>query len=164
MSVFLKYFGAVCITACALITSRSYTRYIKRRVGECECFCRLAERIESMIKCYLSPVGDIFSGFECGERAVMDFVTEVRRGVPLKEAYIAAEKKLSVAAEAKRILSELFSTLGHGYKDGVLKLVSEAREELEKHLASEREEGEKNSKLALALLFGGAVGILLLFI
>ena len=150
--------------AFAFFLSRSYTAYLKRRVREGECFLSLTERIESMISCYLSPIKDIFSGFECEESAVMDFVRRVRDGARLRDAYFEAEGGLAVGREGKKILAELFSTLGCGYKDGSVGLVASARAEFEKYLGGEREECEKNSRLAAALLLGGALGILLLLI
>ena len=164
MSGALRYVGAICIVVCAFLLSRSYSSYIKRRVSECECFLLLISHVEKMIRCFLSPVSDIFSKFECNEAKVMSFVCGVRDGKALSDAFAECECELALGKDGKKILSELFSELGRGYKDGTLSLVASARSELEKYTAREREEGEKNLKLATALLVGGAVGVVLLFL
>ncbi|MBO5907932.1 MAG: stage III sporulation protein AB [Clostridia bacterium] len=164
MMDFLRYVGAILVLVFAFFISRSYVSYLKRRVRECEDFCRLAEKIESMIRCYLSPIKEIFSGFECSEGVVRDFVKAVSEGATPREAYLSKEGELAIGKEGKKILSGLFSSLGHGYRDGSLELVRGARAELEKYTAKEREEGEKNSRLASALAIGGALGVVLLFI
>ncbi len=164
MSGALRYVGAICIVVCAFLLSRSYSSYMKRRVSECECFLLLISHAEKMIRCFLSPITDIFSGFECGEESVMAFVCDVRGGKALSDAFAERECDFALGKDGKKILSELFSELGRGYKDGTLTLVASARSELEKYTVREREEGEKNSKLATALLVGGAVGVLLLFL
>ncbi len=164
MSDVFKYFGALSVIVCAFLISRSYSLYLKRGVRECECFLSLLQRIEGAIRCFLSPVGEIFSGFECSEGSVMEFVNDVRSGKTVKDAFSEREATLAVGKEGKKILSELFSELGRGYKDGTVALISAARSEMEKYTLSAGEEEKKNSKLVAALLLGGAVGALLLFL
>ena len=106
----------------------------------------------------------MFESFQCDVESVLPFVLEVRSGSSPKAAFEKHEGELAIGKEGKRILNNLFSALGTGYKDGTLSHIRSARDELERYTAGEKEEAEKNSKLITALLVGGAVGVLLLFL
>ncbi|MBP3402177.1 MAG: hypothetical protein J6K85_03855 [Clostridia bacterium] len=160
--LYLRWCGAALLLICALICGREYSAYIGRRVREGEGYLSLLSCIEKMIDSYLTPLSDIFSGFECEALEKSGFLPSVRSGRSASEAL--GEKSALIPENMRSLLSDYFDGFGKGYKNSELGRTREARVALEKMLDAEKENLEKSVRVTKALLLGGAVGIAILII
>lgn len=160
----LKYVGAAAVLGCAYLAARRYRKFLLRRVEECESFLKLIEHIKGEISCFLSPVGEVLSNY-CDEAlSEVGLLTGTAQGMSLYDAYKGCEGKLSVGDEAREILERLFSELGKKYKNETVAALGRAEETLSAYTARVKDRMRDDMKLAAALIFGGAMGLLLLLL
>jgi len=160
--LYLRWCGAALLLICALICGREYSAYIDRRVREGEGYLSLLSYIEKMIDSYLTPLSEIFSGFECEALEKSGFLPSVRSGKTASE--VLAEQNALIPENMRSLLLDYFDGFGKGYKDSELGRTRKAKAELDKMLGAERENLEKSARVTKALLLGGAVGIAILII
>ncbi len=163
MTTLLRFFGMGLIAASAIAFFKEYKKQLEQRYGLCQGFLSLLSHIRRQIDCYLTPPDRLLCDFredfleKCGylERAV-------KRGVG--EAYFEIEEKLGLPTEVKEILHSFFLGFGRDYREGTLKELDRGISSLEKCLAKEKTESEKDLKIAGILAVSFALGIIILII
>jgi len=163
MSFLLKILGAGLISGAAATLFGEYKRQMEARRGVCQGFLSLLSHIRRQIDCYLTPM----------ERLVCDFSDEflekcgyLERAwkIGVKDAFFEMKEKIPLPKEAKEALAELFSTLGRDYKEGTVRELDAGISSLEKCLAKEKTDSEKDLKIAGILAASAALGIIILII
>ena len=164
MSIYLKWAGAGIILLCALFVGKDYSAYIKKRLSEYRGFTELILHIEGMISRFLTPQDSLWQNFSSDALEKCGFLSALRSGKGLSEAFDASKPSLSLSDELKDRLSGFFHGFGGEYLDGEISRTSDFRSELEDGLKVEESELEKSLKITNALLLAGAVGIVILII
>ena len=164
MSFFVKILGAVATLGFALALLRGYKYFLKKRKEEREGFLALFDAVRDGVNCFLSPLARIFSGFCEGDSTLARISRRIKAGESPKSAYNAEKGGLHIGEAGKEILSGFFSALGRGYKDGEVALNESARKRFLEYSEACDIEDEKSARLAGALAFGAALGIIILFI
>ena len=146
------------------LIGRAYAEYVIHRIEENEAFVGLLVYMRGRISCFLSPCGELLSGFCSPALRRVGFLDPIPEGETLEEAYRVREKRLSVGREVRGVLSSFFSDFGHGYREDMLRRIDQAEKELRE--IAEREDGEmkKSLKLTRSILLLFAVGIVILLI
>lgn len=164
MSAFFKYSGIVLILIFALLVSREYDRYLKKRLAEASAFLSYINHIRKQISRFLSPVSDWRESFSDGRLEDIGFLPRVREGVTLDEAFQACRERLSVSEEMKKTLGSFFSDFGRGYLDEEIKKADTAFSQAEEIFKKESEECKKSSKIAKTLLLSLALSLALILL
>ncbi len=157
MSLYLRWGGAVLLMIGALLTSRAYESYLKRRIGEYRGLVSLIAHAEGEIAKFLAHGSELWRSFKDEALEKCGLLPALREGGSLFSAFQESCGNMSLSTAARQRLSELFKKLGQGYREGELSLLSSIKESLSAELDIESAEAEKNIKVVRALLFGGAL-------
>lgn len=164
MSYYLRLMGGGLILLLSMIVGSGYSAYKDRRITESEGFIALISHIEGMISRFLSHGSSLWQGFSNGELETCGFLPMLRNGASPAEAFSDSRSRLAISKKAKEKLSEYFGAFGRGYREDEVKKASACRSELEEMLRTERAELENNVKAVKAVLFGTALGVIILLI
>ena len=159
-----KLFGAALLLGFSLLVLRAYKAYLGRRKEECEGFGQIIDAVRDGVDYFLSPIGKIIERFESGESMTAKFAENVKSGDSPEKAFDKIKEKLAIGREGKEILGKFFASVGRGYKDGAVKIADACRKKFTEYTEKTAEEDEKSAKLTTALVIGGALGLILLFI
>ena len=152
------------MTISSLSVLRGYREYISRRLGEQESFISLFRHLEESIARYLTPPSDALRGFSDGNLERVGFFKEVFDGKSLSEAFEDKKADFSLGKESKTLIARAFSVLSNGYRDEVIAEIRGVTERLEKILSEEREELQKNEKVASVVTVAVTLGIFILLV
>ena len=159
-----KLFGAALLLGFSLLVLRAYKAYLGRRKEECEGFGQIIDAVRDGVDYFLSPIGRIIERFESGESMTAKFAENVKSGDSPEKAFDKIKEKLAIGREGREILGKFFASVGRGYKDGAVKIADACRKKFTEYTENTAEEDEKSAKLTTALVIGGALGLILLFI
>ena len=159
MSIYLRWGGVALLMIGALLVSRCYESYLKKRLAEYRGLLSLITHIEGGISKFLAYGDGLWRDFSDGALEKCGLLPALREGKSLSVAFEESRGNTSLSGDARERIAEAFNKLGKGYKDGELKLLSSVRESLTCELDSESAEAEKNIKVARALLLGGALAV-----
>ena len=148
----------------SLLVLRAYKAYLGRRKEECEGFGQIIDAVRDGVDYFLSPIGRIIERFESGESMTAKFAENVKSGDSPEKAFDKIKEKLAIGREGREILGKFFASVGRGYKDGAVKIADACRKKFTEYTEKTAEEDEKSAKLTTALVIGGALGLILLFI
>lgn len=160
----MKYIGAFIVSIAALLMSKEYSRYIKKREVQCEEFLSFIAYMRIQISCFLRPSREIAKGFSGEELERIGFIDAVERGESLYEAYKATENSLVLKFREREILKTLFSSLEECYLDDGIRIIDSSYKEMEGVCRKIREERPKNVKLAATLSVTASIGFLILIL
>lgn len=159
-----KLFGAALLLGFSLLVLRAYKAYLGRRKEECEGFGQIIDAVRDGVDYFLSPIGRIIERFESGESMTAKFAENVKSGDSPEKAFDKIKEKLAIGREGREILGKFFASVGRGYKEGAVKIADACRKKFTEYTEKTAEEDEKSAKLTTALVIGGALGLILLFI
>lgn len=148
----------------SLLVLRAYKAYLGRRKEECEGFGQIIDAVRDGVDYFLSPIGRIIERFESGESMTAKFAENVKSGDSPEKAFDKIKEKLAIGREGREILGKFFASVGRGYKEGAVKIADACRKKFTEYTEKTAEEDEKSAKLTTALVIGGALGLILLFI
>ena len=160
----LRLIGACALVASAYMIVSKYKRFLNRRIEESDSFLGLIEYLKGEISCFLSPIGALMSDYRDEVLERVGFLGGISEGKDISTAYFACEGELSVGKEAKEILGRLFSDLGKRYKAETVLALSNAAASLSEYTNGLKNKAGEELKLCAALVFGGAMGLLLLLL
>ena len=158
----MKYIGAFTVLLAAVLISREYARYIKRRAVQCEEFLSFIAYMRIQIACFLRPIKEIAAGFYASELDRIGFLKAVNDGQGLYDAYKTAEKSLLLSSREREVLEALFSSLGECYLDDGIRIIDSSYAEMEKLCRIIKEERPKKARLAATLSVTASIGFLIL--
>ncbi|MBQ8414438.1 MAG: hypothetical protein IJX58_04245 [Clostridia bacterium] len=164
MKDYFRLGGAAMLMLGAIFISRAYEGYLNRRIAEYRGLIALLSHAEGKISRFLSHGCELWRDFSDEALEKCELLKHLREGVDLKEAFEMVKDKMSLSKNASARLTERLSSLGRGYKDSELSLLSSIKEHLTAEMNSESEEAEKNIKVVRALLLGGALAMAIMVI
>lgn len=159
---YLRIGGAILVMIAAAYGSYSYEKYINRRLEEYKGLVALVSHAESKISSFLSHGRGLWQGFSNEALESVGLLPALRNGESLSSAFESCLEKMSLSASAKTAVSEKLKGLGEGYMERELKILQGLGEHLSAELEAETEKGEKNVKVARALLLGGGLAVMIL--
>ena len=148
----------------ALFFCREYSLYAERRILQYKGFLSLLSHAEGMISRFLAKGEELWRGFSDSALEECGFLSDLREGRGLKEAFSSCENRLCLPRSVKDELSAFFSDFGRSYKEGQLSSLSAFRSSLEERLKAEEADLEKSVKVTKALILGGAMSVVILII
>ncbi len=160
----MKYIGAFIVIVAALLMSREYSRYIKKRADQCEEFLSFIAYMRIQISCFLRPSREIAKGFSGEELEKIGFLDAVNEGESLYGAYKATESSLALTLREREIIETLFYSLEECYLDDGIRIIDSSYKEMESVCRKIREERPKNVKLAATLSVTASIGFLILIL
>jgi len=164
MIFIIKVLGAAATLGFALLLLRGYKRYLASRRLECEGFISVFDAVRDGVDYFLSPLKKIFGRFCEGDSPLSRISKRICEGESPKAAFEKEKGGLHIGEAGREILSGFFSALGQGYKDGAVALSESCKKKFEKYNAERERDDEKNARLAAALIIGGALALVILFI
>ena len=164
MSTLFRYAGLALVALAAYFLGRSYEERENARVRALDGFVGLVRHIRTAVATYLEPIPRAVLSFADEELERIGLLPLLRDGGVLSEAYASVSGRLSLGADAQRLLSGLFERLGRGSRDETVRDMECTLEELSKIAERERAELEKNVRLAKTMLYAAALGIIILFL
>jgi len=160
----VKYIGIAAMLLSALLFSREYSRYMKKRLSECEGFLSFMSHIRIQIGCFLKPSRELCDGFSNDALSDCGFIDELRSTGDIYGAYKNAEPRLAMSCEAREISDNLFSALGAGYREDGVRLIDESEKKMQKICDELRASTPKSVRLALTLSVTAVLGFSILII
>ena len=162
MSIYIKLIGGAIILLLALYVSRSYEKFLRRRIAEYRGLAELISHAEGRISDFLSYGSRLWQGFGDEALEACGLLSSLREGEGLASAFEKCKGKMSLPRKAMDGISERLRKLGGRYKESELTVLRELGEWLSSELRSAEEQSEKNIKVARALLLGGALAVLII--
>ncbi len=160
----MQYIGQISVMLAFLLLSREYTKYMKKRVRECEELLSFIAHLRTELGCYLSPVREAALSFDSPILNAVGFSDAVKNTENLYLAYQKIKKRLSISEEESKPLEALFSSLGKGYLEDEIKLICVCEEKVQKNVEEITRQAPKNIKLISTLSVTAAIGFFILII
>ena len=159
---YLRIGGAILLMVAAVYGSYRYEKYINCRLAEYKGLIALISHAQSKISGFLSHGSRLWEGFSNEALESCGLLAALRSGENLASALEGCKEKMSLSGSARLDLAERLRGLGEGYMDSELKILAGIKEHLTAELEVEIDKGEKNVKVARALLLGGALAVMIL--
>ena len=160
----LKWIGTMLVVAILVFFGREYSRFMMRRLSECESFLFLLKRIKGEIGRCLSTPRAIFKDYKDDNLERVGFLNLQRSGKSLGECFDGCADKLSLPVQIKDRLSEFFSHFGENYKDGEISQIEYYVGEIEPLLNEERTRLPERIKLVKTLVAAVSLGLIILIV
>ena len=164
MSFYFRLFGGLALVVSALILSREYSAYCKRRILEYDGFIALLSHAEGKIAKYLSSGESLWRDFNNDALLNCGFLVALQDGETPISAFEKCESRLRLSQSTKARLREFFSGWGREYRERELLLLSSFKEEIAAEGMAEKEKLDKSVRISSALLIGGALALMILII
>lgn len=148
----------------ALIFSREYSNYMRKRLRECGGFLSFISHMKIQVGCFMRPVGELASGFSSKPLSEVGFIASLEKSDGIYEAYKEVEPRLSLSKNEKEVLETLFSSIGDCYLDEGMKMIESAYVRTQGLYDSLSKECPKSIKLVSALSVTAALGFFILVI
>ena len=149
------------ILIAAFAASREYSKRVRKRLRECECFLDFIRHLRIKLGCFMASPVALGRGFPSCE--IDGFVNTIsEKGI--RAAYEDYERELSLSKDEQAILRGLFSSVGTGYLEDEVKRIDRAEEALLVEYNRFRERAAKDVKLVSALSATAAVGVFIIII
>ena len=150
------------IFACCAFGARQYSEHLKKSLGQTRGFLRLLGFMRGRVSTYLDPVSRWCEDFSDEWLEKCGFVSSLRSGRTLRDAYREVEDKLSLPSDARELLDNFFSRTGLGYLDAEIKNIDYTAERLER-LCENMQTGLKSrTRVVKTSLYALALGIAVL--
>ncbi len=162
MSV-LKLLGIALIFSAAILFVREYSAYCKKRRSECLACLKLFEHMRSRLERYLLPMSELCLDFKDATLDALGFFSAAQAG-GIPHAFEEIKDKLSVSREFKNRISEFLCNFGKGYLKEESKRLSDMLSEISELCKVECENIETSEKVTKTLVFGLALGIIVLIL
>ena len=164
MSVILRLFGAGAIALSALIMSRAYAVFIRRRVAEYRSilgFLELTRR--EMLSCLCTPTE---LAVRCSDPILSEigFLEALRSGRGCAAAFSETRSSLHIAVEDADVLQNFFEKFGRGTMDSELAALDECIRRFSSIAIAEEEGASAAIRLAGTLITLCAIGIVILLL
>ena len=160
----IKLIGSAMLLGFALLATKAYKKCIARRQSECDVFLTMIDAVRDGVDYFLSPAAKIFRRFAEGNSRPAAFAKMVIDGVSPGEAFARIKNSLAVGREGREILGKFFESFGRGFKDGAVAMSEDCKKKFSEYSERCEVEDEKNTRLATALMLGGALGVIILFL
>lgn len=160
----LRYIGIICIFMFAFYAIFCFERYQKARLLQGEAFLLLLKFLRSELEGCGRPPSECLRDLQCDALCRTAFFEAVLGGASLKEAYSAQRGRLSLPQGMDAILERAFSAFGRGGRKEECRRISEASEQAEALLLSERGEHTRRLTLCRTLTTAAAMGIVILLL
>ncbi len=160
----MQYIGIIAVMLSALVISREYARYMKKRELECEAFLEFIAHLRIQLGCFLRPLREAAAGFSSEALERVGFLGAVGSAESICKAYGSVKKRLSLSEAESRPLEALFSSLGSGYLEDELKLIDICEAEMRDAAEKIKVQSPKNIKLISTLSVTAAIGFFILVI
>ena len=148
----------------AFLFGRAYSSYCKRRVDTLESLCRMLSDLEEGISVSLTTPADFFSDYREELLESSGFLSGVRSGEGMAEAFSHSGLPATLGEESTKRLSRFFTEFGGSYREGELRRIEIFRAELTEAYKEEREKLSDRIKLVYTLLVSGSRGLIILLI
>ena len=160
----MQYIGLFLVMLSVLVFTGEYTKYMRKRVRECEAFLEFIGHLRTELSCYLRPLCEAAGGFSSDALSEVGFLDAVKSTGNIYEAFKSTKGKLSLSEEEITPLQSLFSSLGHAYLEEELKLINMCEENMRCVTEKIKRESPKSIKLISTLSVTVAIGFFILVI
>lgn len=160
----MLYIGISAVLFAAIMLSREYGRYMKKRLAECEGFLSFIGYMRIQVGCFMRPLCELCENFSSEALEKSGFTNALKTEKNIYDAYKASESALSLSAEEKEVLEVLFSSVGECYLDEGVKIIEASHTKMERHYSELKAECPRSTKLVSVLSATLAVGFLILVI
>ena len=160
----MKYIGIAILMICVIVFARDYTAHVKKRQRECDEFLSLIGYMKIQIGCFMRPPKELISGFDFCELNKAGFAEAIEESDTLGVAFGKIEDKLSLLEEEKRLISNLFRTIGEVYINEGIALLNNSFSALENIQKRLNEEIPKSVRLVSTLSVTLTIAFIILLI
>lgn len=160
----MLYIGISAVLFAAIMLSREYARYMKKRLDECEGFLAFIGYMRIQVGCFMRPLRELSENFSSEALAKSGFTDALRVEKNIYDAYKVSEPALSLSAEEKEVLEVLFSSVGECYLEEGVRLIEASHTKMEGLYSELKAERPRSTKLVSVLSATLAVGFLILVI
>ncbi len=160
----MKYMGIFAVLLAAAVGAREFSRIKKKHLYECRDFLAFISHLRIQLGCFLRTPKELASSFCSEVPSVSAFLSALGDGADFLTAFEGAVPGLSLSHDETEVLHTLFSSLGEGYLEDVIKIIDSSYSRLEPMYRELSAECKKSIKLASALSVTGALGFLILVI
>lgn len=164
MSLIFRLGGAVLLLCAALLISREYKTYLDRRILAYRGIVALIAHAERKISRSLSYGRELWEDFFDEELERVGFIRLLQEGARVGEAFDSISEKLCLTEQTRGRIADFLAKFGGGYREGELSRLRDMEKTLKEEMEAEALLGEKNYKIARALLVGGVLTFAILVI
>ena len=164
MSVFWRFIGGGLVVLSAMLASKAYADYAKKRLLQYSGLISLLSHAEGMISRFLSSGDGLWRGFQNEELERVGLLPLLREGESLKSAFLKCREGLALPKKTIEQIEEFISRAGRDYREGEVAMISAFRNLLETEMKTEEEALDKNVKVVRVLLLGGSLAFLIMII
>ena len=164
MSAILRLFGAGAIALSALIMSRAYAVFIRRRVAEYRSLFGFLELMRREMLTSLCTPSELAGRCSDPILSEIGFLESLRSGRAPAAAFSEASSSLHIAGEDVDILRSFFEKFGRGTMDTELRALDECIRRFSAVTIAEEEGAGAAIRLACTLLALFAIGIVILLL
>ena len=164
MRAALRLFGACAIALSALVMSRAYAVFIKRRVGEYMSILAFLELMRREISCYLCTPRELAE--QCSDELLdeVGFLAALREGRGLADAFSCALPHLHISDSDADFIASFFEKFGQGTMESELCTLDSCIERFSARTAAEESGAHDSIRLASTLFALIAVAIVILLL
>ena len=159
----MKAIGVILIGFSMLVLSKERIKKRERRLLLLEETLAFIDFMRIEIGCYLRPISKISEGFSSPLLGGTGFFENIRKK-GLYPAYLECESQILPTEEEKKLLRRFFSTVGKGYIQDEIKLMSLTSEEFSRMLDKERAAMPKEKKITMTLSGALSFAVIILLI
>lgn len=156
---FFKWLGVGVILCCGIFAGVFFAAFERRRLAQAEGFLALLQTIRLHIDCFSMPVGRILRGCDRGVLLACGVTAP-----PVDFAALLKETRLYLSEEICRLLAELATRLGAGYREEQLRCCEYYIARLAPYCDRLRAELPKRERMALFLPPALSVALILLLL
>ena len=158
----MKLFGLALLLLGALIISREYTRYVRKRIAECEGFIAFIKYMRLEMRSFLRPPREIGRGYS--DESIAPFLNALESEESIYSAYSASRRSFSLSREEHTALEELFSSIGLCYAEDGVRLIDSSLERLEGCREELLSDGVRGARVFQTVSAALSVGLFILLI
>lgn len=158
------YIGISAVLFAAALLSREYSRYMKKRLAECEAYLAFIGNMKIQVGCFMRPLSELCENFSSDALEKTGFTAALRAEKNIYAAYKASESALSLSEDEKEVLRLLFSSVGECYLSEGVKIIDAAYAKMDGFYRELKSECPRSTKLVSVLSATLAVGFLILVI
>ena len=164
MSGVLCLFGACAIASAALIMSRAYAAFIRRRVAEYTSILGFLEIMNRDILCFLSTPSELAARSGDALLDEIGFLSALRNGKELFDAFSDSLPRLHLSAADADFLASFFEKFGQGTRESELHSLDACIAHFSVRTADEESRAGDEIRLAGTLLALVAIGLVILLL
>jgi hypothetical protein len=158
----MKLLGLALLLLCALILSREYKGYQKKKIAECEGFIAFLGYMRLELRCFLRSPREMGRSFE--NEAISAFLSSLENEDSIHKALKVSKGALSLTDDECRPIAELFSAIGGCYADDGIRLIDAALLRLDELHSELVANGERSARVFGTVSSAVSVGLFILLI